>query len=87
MKSLWFKAEFVEAILSGKKRDTIRRASNRLPVVGEQVAFSVGPRTPFTVAEITAITPARMNATRRNAVAKLYGNADNMVMLRFRLLQ
>lgn len=86
MKSLWFKAEFVAAILDGSKCDTIRRASNRLPAAGERVALSVGPRAPFAYAEIVSVKRARIPAARRAAVAKIYGDAADLITLRFRLL-
>jgi hypothetical protein len=88
MKSLWFKATFVKPILSGQKTDTIRRASNRLPAVGDQIALSVGPREPFATAEVLSVEPAVMSASKREKVAKLYGDdLDNMVTIRFRLVQ
>jgi hypothetical protein len=92
MKILWFKQEFVGSILSGEKRDTIRKASRRLPQAGDIVQFSVGPRPAFARARITAVTPVRhasISAARRAQLARCYeaaDPADDMVRLTFDLL-
>jgi len=91
MKTLWFKAEFVAPILSGDKRDTIRKPSNRLPSVGDEVAFSVGPRTPFARAVVVAvesIDPSRdVSSSRAAQVAGCYDRLDgHMVRIDFRLI-
>jgi uncharacterized protein YqfB (UPF0267 family) len=57
MKTLWFKQEFVPAILAGEKTDTFRVLGNRKFAVGELVALSNGPRPAFARAIITAIEP------------------------------
>ena len=90
MKTLWFKSEFVAPILSGDKCDTIRKPSNRLPGVGDEVAFSVGPRRPFARAIITTvelIDPASDVASSRAAqVARCYGSlGGQMARIRFRI--
>lgn len=75
MKTLWFKAEFVAAILSGNKTDTMRVPSSRLPSVGDRVALSVGPRPPFAVATITGVSRialSRLSAVRRAQVLACY---------------
>jgi len=55
MKSLWFKARYVDDIRDGEKRSTMRKRSSRHPGVGEIVALSVGPRVPFAYARLTAV--------------------------------
>lgn len=73
MKTLWFKAEYVADILRGAKTDTIRKASRRLPDVGERVAFSVGPRDPFAFARVVSIAPAQdIDQGRSAALASIY---------------
>lgn len=75
MKTLWFKAEFVADILSGTKTDTIRKASRRLPGVGERVAFSVGPRDPFAFARVVSIGPMQdVDPERATALASIYAD-------------
>lgn len=89
MKSLWFKAEFVDPILKGSKTDTIRKVSTRLPAKGDRIALSVGPRAPFAHALIVSVRPvARVSAQRIAALASIYGPdaaTQDMVKLRFRL--
>ena len=73
MKTLWFKSEFVAPILSGEKCDTIRVESTRLPRVGDVVAFSVGPRTPFAqviIDRIETVTPDDLPQDRSQQLAR-----------------
>ena len=88
MKTLWFKGSFVAGILDGTKVDTIRKASNRLPVVGQRVAFSVGARPAFAEAEVLSIEKAsRVSKARRAALVELYGDdLTNMVRITFRVV-
>jgi hypothetical protein len=88
MKTLWFKSCYVADILAGKKRDTIRRASGRLPMLGETVAFSVGPRTPFARARIAAVEQiADLPDWRKNQVVDAYGEVPaDAVRLVFELV-
>ena len=92
MKTLWFKAEFVAAIMAGSKRDTIRRSGTRLPRVGDTVAFSVGPRRPFATAKIIAVEDCARESlapSRAAQVAGCYGDSIGEPMTRvvFEVLQ
>lgn len=91
MKTLWFKNEFVDPILTGKKTHTVRKEASRLPVVGERVALSVGPRAPFALAIIIAREPIdleRLSALKRREMEKCYpdGITVSLIRLSFRLL-
>lgn len=89
MKTLWFKFEFVAPILSGEKRDTIRAQSTRLPRVGDVVAFSVGPRTPFAqcvIDRIETVTPDDLPQDRSQQLARCAIDATKpLVRLMFSL--
>ena len=79
MKTLWFKSEFVPDILAGRKTDTIRRASSRLPVAGDIVAFSVGPRPAFAIAvilEVLPVAPAEIASERLQTLARCGTGTD-----------
>lgn len=91
MSFLWFKAEYVPAILSGEKCDTIRKASSRsLPKIGEVVTFSVGPRPPFARATILKIEPVlsdHLDESRKVAVKAIYADETAaLVRLTFRIM-
>jgi hypothetical protein len=87
MRTLWFKSEFVVPIMSGEKRDTIRRRSNRLPRAGEVVAFSVGPRPAFAHAVVESVeSVGHIQALRRDRLHELIGEGGDMVRIRFTLL-
>jgi len=90
MKTLWFKAQFVQEILAGAKRDTIRPESARLPLVGETIALSVGPRKPFARAVVTRrarVDRSRLTRSRHDQVSECYGELpENSIRLWFRLL-
>ena len=90
MRHLWFKGEFVAAILSGEKCDTIRVLSKRLPAVGETVNFSVGPRRPFAQALIERREPIaadQLSSARQADVKRCIGKIDDqLVRLTFLLL-
>lgn len=90
MKTLWFKAQFVPAILAGEKRDTIRPESTRLPTVGETIALSVGPRKPFARAVVTRrarVNQHMLSSGRRDQVIGCYGELpSNSIRLWFRLV-
>lgn len=90
MKTLWFKQCYVAPILAGEKIDTIRRESNRLPNVGDQVALTVGPRPAFGAAEIVQrelIDLESLTETRRREVLGIYADETGpMTRLTFRLL-
>lgn len=89
MKNLWFKQCYVEPILENKKNDTIRKNSLKLPVEGEEISFSVGPRRPFAFAKITRreyidITACEQN--RRDQLSSIYpGFSGVLVRLEFKL--
>ena len=89
MKTLWFKSEFVADILCGKKCDTIRTQSTRLPKVGDVVAFSVGPRPLFAQAiieRIEAVTIAELPLERSQQLSRCeLETAKPMVRLTFSL--
>lgn len=74
MKTLWFRAVFVDDIVAGRKTDTYREASSRLPVEGERVALSVGPRRPFAIVIVESVERVRwrsMPAAKRSALLAL----------------
>jgi len=82
VKTLWFKGEFVNPILRGEKWDTVRPRSNRLPRVGDEVAFSVGPRPPFAFARVTAVEPS-LDADRNGLVLSMCSTSGDMVRISF----
>lgn len=88
MRTLWLKSEYVAPILAKKKRDTIRRRTNRLPQAGEVVAFAVGPRPAFATAVVESVESVGvLPAERRERLAELLdGETGDMVLIRFRLL-
>lgn len=89
MKTLWFKGEFVAPILSGEKRDTIRKASTRIPKCGDIVAFSVGPRPAFAKARILSVkktNPSQLSTSRLAQVAGCYdASVEQLVRISFEL--
>ncbi len=53
MKGLTFRAQYVPLILAGSKVTTIRRPSNRLPVVGDRIRLVCRyDRPPFALADV-----------------------------------
>lgn len=79
MRSLWFKKQFVDRILSGEKVDTVRTKPVRGMVVGELVGAHVGPRPRFATLRVTGIQEIRLgdlDAERRKSVVRLYDVAD-----------
>jgi len=88
MKSLWFKNEYVQPILSGDKKDTIRKSSNHLPKIGEEVELSVGPARVFAKALILSIAPiGALSKEREQEVVKIYGSLENLVCVAFNITQ
>lgn len=91
MVTLWFKQLYVEPILSGEKTDTIRKSPLRSPLhVGEAVKFSVGPRPPFAVVEITYVEPIDLDAVSqsepdRAAFLRAEYGSTPLVRIAFRL--
>jgi hypothetical protein len=87
MKMLWFKGALVADILVRRKTDTIRKRSARLPVVGEMVGLSVGPRAPFATAQIVAVEDVRDLPPDRAAQAAELGIdlAGDLVRIEFRV--
>jgi uncharacterized protein YqfB (UPF0267 family) len=90
MTSIWFQQRFVEAILSGEKTDTIRKIGRRPPpLVGETVAFSVGPRPPFATATVTAVVEIRakdLSADYCELLRGIYGDFDRLRKISFTLM-
>ena len=87
MRMLYFKACYVESILSGEKTDTIRRPQ-RLPRAGELMRACVGPSRPFAELWIETVEPialADLEPERRAEVTALYGEAGPLHRVRFRL--
>lgn len=86
---MWFRAEFVAAILAGAKTDTIRRATSRVPKVGAIVGASVGPRKPFARLLILAVEPV-IEEPSNERVAQLgrcgIATTEALVLVRFALL-
>lgn len=75
MRSLWFKQCFVADILAGRKTDTMRPLSARLPAAGDLVRLCVGPRPPFAEAKIKSveiIELVSLSAERRGALSRCY---------------
>ena len=88
MKTLWFKARYASPILSGEKRDTIRRRSNRYRV-GEIVALTIGPRPSFAIVRIVAIEPAApesLDPERRATINDLLGTEGSLDKITFEVL-
>ena len=85
--ALWFKSEFVAPILKGQKTDTIRKDSDRLPVSGEIVSFSVGPRPAFARALIVSVAPVSLSdldpERRAQVVQSLGKSKQRLVRLTF----
>jgi hypothetical protein len=87
MKKLWFKSRYVGDILSGAKRDTVRARGPRLPLPGERVGLSVGPRPSFAEALIESVDAvAEVPAKRRREVELCYDGEmpSNPVGITFR---
>lgn len=73
---MWFKQQYVGPILRGIKTDTIRHPRSRFIPPGTRVSFSVGPRSPFAEAIITAceLIPAEdIPEERLRTLHALYG--------------
>lgn len=86
---LWFKQRYVESILSGEKTDTIRRRSSRLPVAGQIVSFSVGPRPAFARARVIAVEDvdlSNLSPGRAGQVTELFDPRESFSRIRFELL-
>lgn len=87
MGSLWFKREYVEPILRGEKRDTIR-ASTTLRT-GDQASASVGPRPPFARLHVTKVERIALaeidDLDHRAAVRSLYPGRRRLVRIHFRI--
>lgn len=77
-------------ILSGAKSDTIRKASKRLPGIGEVVTLCVGPRPAFAhalIVKIEPIDPRKLPKWRRDQVLGCYaGMSGTFCRLSFRLV-
>ena len=90
MKSLWFKQIYVESIINGSKKDTIRNLSARLPKIGEIINFSVGPRKPFASAKIVKIEDVNLNqivSSRKDQVTACYSDINKkFVKVSFQLI-
>ena len=90
MKTLWFKSEFVDAIVRGVKTDTIRRSSTRLPRIGEIVRLTVGPRSPFAhvrVLTVTSVNADLLPAEKRHQIFACYArDSGPFVRITFELV-
>lgn len=87
MYSLWFKRRYIESILAGEKRDTIRARRPRFEA-GDVVVASVGPVHPFAlirVLGVAEITPSDLDAETLAALHVLYPNAERLWRIHFRL--
>lgn len=85
---IWFKSEFVDPILSGQKRDTIRRATPRYAALrpGSRVSFSVGPRPAFASAVVTETRDVGdVSPDRLRAATRLVGDGGPLIQIFFRL--
>jgi hypothetical protein len=89
MKTLWFKAKYVDDVVAGKKTDTVRPASIRLPAVGELLALSVGPQRPFRFARVMRIRRVRKLSIKKSEdLALCYATVpNNLVHIEFQLIQ
>lgn len=85
MKTIWFKGKYVEPILFGSKTDTVRKNSNRLPSVGDEVKFTVGPRPAFAIAKVDSIEKIdKLPDERRLQVVECLGDLpEDPVMIHF----
>lgn len=86
MRSLWFKACYVAAILRGEKTHTIR--AGHLDIApGTLLPASVGPRRPFAMLEVLSceyISRADLAPEEADALA-IYPQAEHFTRLRFTL--
>lgn len=89
MRRLWFRQCYVEPILSGSKRSTIRRARGALPI-GTLVHASVGPRTPFALLSIGACelrTIDTFPTEERDELVALYPDETMLAVLSFNVIE
>jgi len=86
MKTLWFKAIYVEPILNESKRSTVRRTRCNIQR-GETVAASVGPRRPFAQLLITERHSIHVDEIEgaHGIYAELYPGETELVKLTFQL--
>lgn len=92
MKGLWFTADLAREIQAGRKRDTIRPASSRLPCAGEIVRAQIGPRRAFALLRIEsaeAVLFDGLDEDRRQGLVRLYPGRDlrSLVRLRFDVVE
>ncbi len=87
---MWFKARYVEDILSGRKTETLRRVNGRVPAVGTVAPASVGPVRPFAWLHIDAvdiISVSDLSEERRTEIETLLGPAPTFQRVRFHVVQ
>lgn len=90
MRGLWFKRRYVDPILRGEKRDTIRAKPPARLDAGEVVAASVGPIRPFAHLTIEAVEPvsvAGLDVETRAAFRAIYPTAETAWRIRFRVVE
>ena len=88
MKTLWFKARYVDPILTGQKTHTIRARAPKLGV-GEIIDVSVGPRTPFArvkILDISTVDLCALPVEEQRSIADLYPGVTALAKLDFQLI-
>lgn len=87
--NLWFKQKYVEPIITGEKTDTLRKPTSKWMPEGTLISLSVGPRTPFALARITACEVVKtrdLSEERRESLRKLIGDSPVCQRLAFEIV-
>jgi hypothetical protein len=99
MPGLSFTKNYIDPILAGAKRVTVRRPHNHLPHAGDEITLHNGPRPAFARARCLAVRPFALDdcdrlydldghespERMRAAIAELYGDDAELVVIVFRL--
>lgn len=87
---MYFKACYVEPILSGRKRVTYRLPGKRHPKVGSVIPLSVGPRPPFAWARVISsrlVTADEIEPDHLAELISIYGEQEDYWEIRFELVE
>lgn len=88
--NMWFRGEYEVPILTGRKRSTVRRASTRLPRVGQEIGLSRGARPAFARAVVTHVASlSEMSPQKAAELRACYGEDIDLAelrVIRFRLV-
>jgi hypothetical protein len=99
MPGLSFQKQYIDPILAGLKRVTVRRPHNHLPHAGDEITLHNGPRPAFARGRCVDVRPFTLDdcerlfaldghdspEAMRDAVAELYGDDAELVVVVFRV--